>query len=89
MKIQRQRPLNLCIEGPAVHCNLWEDYATEPEVEKSTMAAGKLQMHVCLLPEQDINAIPPATSMFFGLSIPIGLGRIARAQTGSRKDGNF
>ena len=37
MKIQRQRPPNLCIEGPAVHCNLWEDYATEPEVEKSKM----------------------------------------------------
>ena len=53
------------------------------------MAAGKLQMHVSLLPEQDINAIPTATSMFFGPSIPIGLGRIPRAQTGSRKDGNF
>ena len=31
--------------GPAIHQNLWEYSSIEPEVEKSKMAATKLQMH--------------------------------------------
>ena len=38
--------------GPASHWDLWKYRATEPEVEKSNMAASKLQMHVSLLPDK-------------------------------------
>ena len=41
------------------------------------------------VPRQDINEIPTAVPMFSGSSFPTGLGRIPRAQTGSRKDGTF
>ena len=39
-------------------------------------------IYACTL---DINAIPTATPMAFGSSFPTGLGRIPRAQTGSRE----
>ena len=44
--------LCLCFRGLAFHWDSSHDYATRPEVEKSKMAASKLQMHQSLLPNK-------------------------------------
>ena len=46
------RRLYYCFRGLAFHWDSWEYYATKPEMEKSKMAASKLQMHVYLLPDK-------------------------------------
>ena len=44
--------IHLCFRGLAFHCDSWEYCANKPEIEKSKMAASKLQMHVSLLPDK-------------------------------------
>jgi len=48
-KFQR---LYLCFRGPAFQWDSREYYATKPEVEKTNMAASKLEMHVSSLPDE-------------------------------------
>jgi len=48
-KLQR---LHLCFRGSASHWNPRENYATKPEVDKTNMAASKLEMHVSPLPDE-------------------------------------
>jgi len=48
-KFQR---LNLCYWGLTFRLDPWEYDATKPEVEKSKMAASKLQIHVFPLPDK-------------------------------------
>jgi len=58
----------------ANHWNLRIDCATKPKVEKSKMAASKLQMQVSAS-VQDINEILMAIPMFSGSNISSGLMR--------------
>ena len=60
-KFQR---LCLCFRGIAFHWDIREDYAIKPELEKSKMAAFKLQMHVSPLPDKISTKFQPLYLFF-------------------------